>query len=219
MSRTVGSTPTLLFFVTLLLVVAPAPSLSLSTYSQYRNLISLAHSLMTGVANLRAARGDVAGSERARAIAEKLDRGLGLGFWRVVWSTGWDYVTSLAWRDLPMRELYGAVSDMNELLRGLSELSWLESDGARAAWIGRNYKNVVRISKSLSGKLLTAFGKSGVVGEVVEAVQKEVVEGGLLRDCLEVGSNDLKGLILLLKDFALRFSSSPSPHAHTHSDL
>ena len=47
--------------------------------------------------------------------------------------------------------------------------------------------------------------------EVVETVQKEVVEGGLLKDCLQLGSNDLKGLIMILKDFALSFSSS-SPH-------
>ncbi|XP_054793956.1 uncharacterized protein LOC129299508 [Prosopis cineraria] len=218
MYRTVRSTPSLLFVVTLLLVVALAPSQSFSTHFQYRNLISLAHSLMTGVANLRAARGDVAGSERARAVAEKLERGLGLGFWRVVWWAGWDYVTNLAWRDLPMRELYGTVSDLNELLRTVSELSRLESDGARAAWIGRNYKNVVRISKSLSGKLLKAFGRSGIMREVVETVQKEVVEGGLLRDCLELGGNDLKGLILLLKDFALTFFPHSSD-THGHSDL
>ncbi|KAK4271765.1 hypothetical protein QN277_020407 [Acacia crassicarpa] len=212
MCRTVGSTPTFLFFVTFLLVVAPTPSQSFST-SQYRNLISLAHSVMTGVANLRSARGDIAGSERARAMAEKLEKGLGLGFWRVVWSTGWDYVTNLAWSrsTLQLEELYGAVSKMNELLSQLSELSQLESHGARAAWIRQNYDNVMRISKSLSGKLLAAFGKSETVREVVETVEKEVVEGGLLRDCLELGSNDLKGLIQVVKEFALSFSSL-APH-------
>lgn len=42
----------------------------------------------------------------------------------------------------------------------------------------------------------------------METVQKEVVEGDLLRDCLELGSNDLKGLIQVLKDMALQYSSS-----------
>lgn len=59
-----------------------------------------------------------------------------------------------------MTELHGAVSDMNDLLRGLSELTRLESDAARAAWVGRNYQNVLSTSKSLSGKLLKVFRKS-----------------------------------------------------------
>jgi hypothetical protein len=29
----------------------------------------------------------------------------------------------------------------------------------------------------------------------MEAVQREVAEGGLLRDCLELGANDLKGFL------------------------
>lgn len=45
----------------------------------------------------------------------------------------------------------------------------------------------------------------GPLREVVEAVQREVVDGDLLRDCLEVGSNDLKGLIQIIKDFVLQF--------------
>lgn len=36
-------------------------------------------------------------------------------------------------------------------------------------------------------------------------MQREVVDGDLLRDCLEVGSNDLKGLIQIIKDFVLQF--------------
>ncbi|KAF7803247.1 adenine phosphoribosyltransferase [Senna tora] len=219
MSRTVRSTPPLLFVFILLLTVAPTPSHSFYTsYYQYRNIISLAHSLMLGVANLRASRGDVAGSERARAIADKLESGLGLGFLRFAWSAGWDYATSFAWRELSMKELYGAVSDMNELLSGLSELTRLKSDAARAAWVGRNYQNVLALSKSLSRKLLNAFRKSEVVRKVVETVQREVVEGGLLKDCLELGSNDLKALILLLKDLAFSFSSSSSS-SNSHSDL
>lgn len=42
----------------------------------------------------------------------------------------------------------------------------------------------------------------------METVQREVVEGDLLRDCLELGSNDLKGLIQVFKDIALQYSST-----------
>lgn len=45
----------------------------------------------------------------------------------------------------------------------------------------------------------------GVVREVVEIVQIEVVEGGLIRDCLELGSNDLKALIQVVKNLVLQF--------------
>lgn len=48
-----------------------------------------------------------------------------------------------------------------------------------------------------------------VVTEVVETLQKEVVEGGLIRDCLELGSNDLKGLIQVVKDLLLQFFPVP----------
>ncbi|KAK9936684.1 hypothetical protein M0R45_013512 [Rubus argutus] len=68
-----------ILFLTFLLLITP-PTLPTPPHTpQYRNLFSLAHSLMTRVANLRAARGDYSGSERARNIAAKMDRGLGLG--------------------------------------------------------------------------------------------------------------------------------------------
>ena len=49
----------------------------------------------------------------------------------------------------------------------------------------------------------------GTLREVVETVQAEVVDGGLLRDCLELGSNDLKGLIQIVKDLGLQYASKP----------
>ncbi|PON54637.1 adenine phosphoribosyltransferase [Parasponia andersonii] len=198
------------FLVILLLLLdgAPTPSESLS-YSQYRTLFSLSHSLLTRVANLRAARGDLSGANRARVMASKLERGMGLGLWRSMWSAGWDYVSNYAWRrDLPYSELYGVVSDSNKLLRWLGELTRAESDAERAEWLARNYKNVLSVSRSLLRRLLGVFSQSGTLREVVEAVQREVVDGGLLRDCLELGSNDLKGLIQILKDLGLQFVST-----------
>ncbi|KAK9267498.1 hypothetical protein L1049_009926 [Liquidambar formosana] len=199
--------PALLFLFLFLLLTKPPPSASFSI-SQCRTLVSLSHSLMLRVANLRASRGDLAGSERARSIAEKLERGLGIGFWGAMWSMGWDYVRNYSWRDMPSMELFGAVSDMNGLLRSLSEFTRMESDEQRVAWVKRNYQNVLRVSTSILRRLLQVFRHSGPLREVVETVSKEVVEGGLLWDCLELGSNDLKGLIQIFKDVALQLSST-----------
>jgi hypothetical protein len=39
-------------------------------------------------------------------------------------------------------------------------------------------------------------------------VQREVAEGGLLRDCLELGANDLKGLLQIFKYLSSQFYST-----------
>ncbi|WVY93654.1 hypothetical protein V8G54_032742 [Vigna mungo] len=190
---------TVFFVVFILFATAPFPSqsISFSSYFRYRNLFSLSHSLLIGVANLRASRGDVVGADRARAIANSLDRGTVFGFVKLLWT--W------SWTDLSFTDLYGVVSDMNELLRGLTELTRLESVAERSAWISRNYQSVLTVSKSLSSKLLKAFRQSGVMKEMGETFQKEVVEGRLIRDCLELGNNDLKALVQVVKDLLLQF--------------
>ncbi|KAL1333591.1 hypothetical protein HN51_062440 [Arachis hypogaea] len=197
-----------LFLTAFLLIAAtpsPSQSLSFAPFFRFQRLLSLSRSLLHSVADLRANRGDVSGAQRVRALSQKLDGGLGLGFWRMALGAAWDYAWN--WRSLPLApaELYGAVSDLNELMTGLSELTRLESAAERSAWVARNYQNVFTVSKSLSAKLLKAFSESGVLREVVETVQKEVVEGGLIRDCLELGSKDFSSLIQLLKDSLLQF--------------
>ncbi|KAJ1389260.1 hypothetical protein SESBI_38426 [Sesbania bispinosa] len=57
-----------------------------SSYLCYRNLFFLSHSLLTGVANLRSSRGEVVGANRARSIADSLDRVTDFGSWRLIWS-------------------------------------------------------------------------------------------------------------------------------------
>lgn len=104
-------------------------------------------------------------------------------------------------------ELFGAVSDMNELMRGLNELTRMDIE-ERVAWVQRNYSNVLRTSKSLFGRLLKVFRQSGPLREAIETLQREVVEGDLLRDCLELGGNDFKGFMQILKDLALQSSST-----------
>ncbi|ESR62823.1 hypothetical protein CICLE_v10016662mg [Citrus x clementina] len=193
-----------ILILVLLIGTAPAPIHSLSV-SNYRTFFSLSHSLLMRVSNLRAERGDISGANRAKAISQKLQRGarLWLACWGLAFSLGWDYVKNYAWRELDYRELYDAVSDLNELSSILSES--MNSDIDRVAWVGRNYGKILAASKRLSARLLNVFRRSGPLREVVEAVQREVVDGDLLRDCLEVGSNDLKGLIQIIKDFVLQF--------------
>ncbi|KAL9146151.1 hypothetical protein ABFS82_13G091000 [Erythranthe guttata] len=181
--------------------------------SNYHTLFSLSHSLTSRVATLRSARGDYEGAARARALARNLERGLGVGFYKFALNVGWDYVKNYAWRDtMSFGTLGGLLSDLNELLGSLSELNRINSDAERLAWVSRNYKNALRVSKSLFSRLLEVFRQSGPLRELVETLQKEVMEGGLLKDCLELGSDDLKGLLQVFKDIALQYASSAAPN-------
>lgn len=156
-SRTIS----LISILFLLLTTAPEPTSCFPfSFAQYRTVVSLSHSLMTRVANLRASRGDISGSRRAHLIAEKLEPGLGLGFFGHTWTLGWDYLKNYAWRDLNSAELYGVVSDVNELLKSVGELTRANSDAERSTWVGRNYQNVLGVSTSLFKKLLKVFTKS-----------------------------------------------------------
>ncbi|MBA0745534.1 hypothetical protein Gogos_008107 [Gossypium gossypioides] len=198
---------TVIFFF-LLAVTIPEAVDSLS-YSQYKTLVSLSQSLLTRVSNLRSARGDADGSNRARLIAEKLERWQGVGFWGAAWSVGWDYVWNYAWgSDLDYAEIFGVASDLNQLGRVLGEWTRSNSDMERASWVAGNYRNALAISKRIFNRLLKVFKKSGALREITETMQREVLEGGLLRDCMELGSNDLKGLIQIFKDLASQYSTS-----------
>ncbi|KAI9385543.1 hypothetical protein POPTR_011G076600v4 [Populus trichocarpa] len=211
--------PLLLLLFLLLTTTITTTAFSFSrSYSQYKTLFSLSHSLLTRVSNLRASRGDISGSNRAKLIAQKLERGLGFGFWGLSWSVGWDYAINYAWGHFDYRELYGAVSEMNELLRFLGELTRSGSEIERATWVAGNYKNVLSVAQSVLRRLVKVFRQSGPLKEVVETVQREVVEGDLLRDCLELGSNDLKGLVQIVKDLASQFYSSSSSSSTASQD-
>lgn len=145
------------FFVCLLLITLPQGGQSFS-YSQFKTLHSLSHTLAARVANLRRARGDEDGYRRAAAIASRLERGLG---WGDMLSMGWDYTRNYAWRELDYAEIYGAVSDMNELLSLVGDFTrGGRTEVDRAAWVGGNYGKVLRISKSVLGRLLRVLSKS-----------------------------------------------------------
>lgn len=44
------------------------------------------------------------------------------------------------------------------------------------------------------------------------AMKKEIEEGDLLKDCLEVGTKDLEGLVQIGKNLFFSFSPSSSTH-------
>jgi hypothetical protein len=147
----------IIFFLILLISPFQSQSLSFTSYFRYRNFLSLSHSIFIGVANLREKRGDIAGADRAKKIANSLEKVTGFGFLKLVWSAwSWNWM----WKELPVAELYGAVSDINEFLKGLNELTRLESAAERAVWLSRNYQNLLTVTKSLSSKLLKGFGRS-----------------------------------------------------------
>ncbi|CAN4082146.1 unnamed protein product [Withania somnifera] len=211
MHGTAGSpSPFLLFFFFFLLLSNPSTCSSFSfPFSNYHTLFSLSHSLFSRVANLRESRGDYDGAARARSIAKKLENFLGIGFWKVIWNVGWDY----AWRDATSFEMFGALSELNEILLGITEFTSVSSDRERVKWMNRNYENLFRVSKSLFGKFRRVFRQPGPLKEVVETLQEEVLEGGLLKDCLELGSTDLKGLIMVFKDISSKYTSAFSTRA------
>lgn len=216
MGNSIVKTRTSLFLIFLiLLTVNPSVSFSFS-FSHYHTLLSLSHSLTTRVANLRSSRGDYDGAARARAMARKLETFRGLGFWNLAWTMGSDYLRNYAWSDISsmsFNTLSSVFSDVNELLRALNELSQVDSDFERFSWVSRNYKNVLNGSRSMLGKLLSVFRESGAIRELVETLQREVVEGDFLKDCLEVGTDDLKGLVQVFKDIALQYAASSTRRA------
>lgn len=126
----------------------------------------------------------------------------------MAWSVGWDYMKNYAWRDLDYREFYGAASDLSELGKFVNDLTRAKSDSERAAWVAQNYGNLLGVSKRMLRRLVSVFQKSGPLREAVETVQREVMEGGLLKDCLELGTDDFKGLLQILKDLSLQYGSS-----------
>lgn len=112
-----------------------------------------------------------------------------------------------AWRERNEAGV-GIIRDANELMKLVSEVSGLGSDSERLAWVGRNYQLVLDLLKKLFRRLLSVFTKSGPIREIVEILLREL-EGDLLRNCLELGAGDLKGLIQIFRDMASQHVSAP----------
>ena len=56
--------------------------------------------------------------------------------------------------------MFGVVSDINVLVRSLTELTQLGSEVERVQWVGRNYGNLMKVVKSLFNRLLKVFTHS-----------------------------------------------------------
>ncbi|KAJ0971451.1 hypothetical protein J5N97_019410 [Dioscorea zingiberensis] len=174
----------ILLFLLLLLLLSPGPELASGLgLGQLGTLLSLSHSLMTRVANARAARGDLPGAARAHAIAANL-RFLG-GGWTSIWSAGWDFARNYAWRYGGGFSDAGFSRSATELLAAIYEFSQLDSATDRGQWVLRHYPALLTSSKSLIASLLQALNRSGPLREAVLVLQREVVDGELLKDCLE----------------------------------
>ncbi|MQM09727.1 hypothetical protein Taro_042607 [Colocasia esculenta] len=182
---------------------------------RWGTMLSLSHSLMERVANARAERGDLSGAARARAMANKLQLlgGGGGGIWSMFWGYGRNY----AWREgfsldnaRSAAEIYRVAS---KLVSALQEMGQKRSDAERARWVARNYTKVLSAANTILRRLAQAFSRSGALREAVLMFQKEVAEGELLWDCLQVGAEDLEGLLHIARDlfFAYSTASSASP--------
>ncbi|KAK1286346.1 hypothetical protein QJS10_CPB20g01746 [Acorus calamus] len=194
-----------LLFLLLLLTVQLQRTESLFHLGELKTLHSLTRSLLLRVANHRSAKGDAPGADRIRKIADHLSPDWSdPGFWRAAWAVWWDYARSCWSGGSSTAEiLRPALSDANDLIRSLGELARIRSGAGRAEWVGKNYSRVVASARSLLRRLLLVFDRSGPLRETVLMVQREMEGGELVRDCLEVGAQDLKGLIRIVKDVFL----------------
>lgn len=152
----------------LLLLPPPPPAVAaaawLGALGRWRTVVSLSHSLLQRVANLRTERGDHTGAARARTIAHRLELLGGGAAEGGLWSLCWDYLRNYAWREgggiggvEAAVEIYRAAG---ELVSSLQELGRLRSDAERARWAARNYPRMVSAAGTIFRRLSHAFWRS-----------------------------------------------------------
>jgi len=167
--------------------------------------------LFNRLASTRLARGDAAGAERARNIANTV--GNGVQWWAGLGSVSWEYVTNYVFtqsvsRGMGVQQAMGHLSDLSSIV---NEVTQLRSDSDRLQWISRNYSRAFNVAKSAMGNLLTVFDHDGVIRNCVLAIQRELLEGDLLRDVLRIGPNDLEGIVRMLRDVLQRTFAPAQP--------
>ncbi|KAJ7514286.1 hypothetical protein O6H91_23G037400 [Diphasiastrum complanatum] len=172
-----------------------AAAAAVSAWVDWRNLTSLVQTLLQRVANLRSGRGDLLGSERVREIAQAL--GNSVTWWTRAASVGWDYFIHYYFRESLTRplDLSRAMHHLRDLLSVFGELAQLRSDTDRLHWISTNYMRVLRNAKALLNELLLEFDSSGALRDCLLAIQREIADGSLIRDSLQLGASDLLGLV------------------------
>lgn len=178
-----------------------APAAVLATL---HSLSGALQGLFNRLASTRLARGDAAGAERARNIANTV--GNGVQWWAGLGSVSWEYVTNYVFtqsvsRGMGVQQAMGHLADLSSIV---NEVTQLRSDSERLQWISRNYSRAFAIAKSTMGNLLTVFDHDGVIRNCVLAIQRELLEGDLLRDVLRIGPNDLEGIVRMMRDVLQR---------------
>lgn len=175
-----------------------------------RSLSLALQSILDRIAAARLARGDNVGAERVRNIANMV--GNGLQWWTGMGALSWDYVANYLSRSMSRG------MDVSNALSYLSDLSWiaqevtqLQTDGERLQWISRNYSRVFTAAKSALGNLLHVFDHDGAIRNFILVLQREVVEGDLLRDMLRLGPTDLDSIIRMSKAVLQGILSPASP--------
>jgi len=179
--------------------------------SSLRSISLALQSLFDRVSAQRLSRGDHSGAERARNIASTL--GNGLQWWSGLGSLSWDYVTNYffsqtASRGMGISEAMNHLSDLSSIV---GEVTQLRSDGERLQWISNNYTRVFGVAKTVLRNLLSVFDHDGAMRNCVLAIQREVLEGDLLRDALRLGPTDLDGLVRMVKDVLQRYFAPGRP--------
>ncbi|KAH7306711.1 hypothetical protein KP509_22G026200 [Ceratopteris richardii] len=194
------------------LVIWAAPCWSKSSYPtsglNWCTARSLASSLLHRIANRRLSKGDAAGAERINHILYSFDNGL--SFWRNIGSIGWDYIIHYSWRNLNPSQVFDIMRLIGDIQSALSEFLQLQTDVDRLRWISLNYGKILQLAKTSLQKLLKLFDQPGALRNFVLSLQTEIMSGGILRDAMELGADDLQSLIQVAKEMLFRYYGQSS---------
>ncbi|KAG9448135.1 hypothetical protein H6P81_014263 [Aristolochia fimbriata] len=132
------------FLLLLLLLPVPPPAKPLP-WGQWQSVLYLSRALFARVADARAGRGDAAGAERARQIADKIN--WGFSFWGWVFSLARDYRKNYwSWTPELLQRTQSSFGALFDLSDGLDELRRIESNSERAVWVAENYQKILGLS-------------------------------------------------------------------------
>lgn len=201
-------------------VNGPAWAAPAAIIATLRSLSLALQSLFNRLASARVARGDLAGAERARNIANTM--GNGLQWWAGLGTMSWDYITNYVFtqsvaRGMGLPQAMGHLSDLSSIV---AEVTQLGSDGERLQWLARNYSRAFAVAKSALGNLLSVFDHDGAIRNCVLAIQREFLEGDLLRDVLRLGPTDFESIVRMSKDVLQRiFASAQNGQGQRDAEL
>ncbi|KAI5059394.1 hypothetical protein GOP47_0025713 [Adiantum capillus-veneris] len=183
---------------------APPPPSGLS----WRTAHSLASSLLHRICNHRLAKGDTEGAERIKHMLSSFDSGL--FFWTNMGSIAWDYAVHYSWRSLNPSQIFDVLRLIGDIQSALTEFAQLRTDMDRLRWISINYSRILQLAKASLQKLLKLFDHPGALRNLVLSLQTEVLTGDILRDAMQLGADDLRSLVQVVKEMVLRYYGQTS---------